>query len=207
MRTAETEFRSILIIPAIAGRAIKFSIVEYGEFLRARLQRCLRHIPSVFQSVHMTDLIAVICRDRQFLNPLPGEHKLDDDLRIEMKNVRIQVKRNALERVDTVNPITRMKFTQFRAQRPVLKSSQYFIADKFIKRHTTPLRAPPLVNIRLPKTACASPATNGSTKFRQTFRRILSVSMDKGDEIEVPLDRKVETNFLIAAVSLIHRIE
>src|SRR5256885_5962329 len=68
-------------------------------------EHCSKNVCRVFQSIHVADFIAVERRNRQLSDPQFFQHELNDDLRIEMKIVRISFKWNLAERRSRIEPI------------------------------------------------------------------------------------------------------
>ena len=57
-------------------------------------QRRQHDVLRVLHAVHAADLVAVVGRDRQLDDALPGVQQLDDDLGVEVEVVRVEPERD-----------------------------------------------------------------------------------------------------------------
>src|SRR5580693_1407881 len=107
MRTGEVKLRNIRL--RIRRGAIELAVVKQSGALEARLDRRPDNIERVFRPVHITDLIAVVSRDRQLPDGETGYDQLNDDLRVEMKILGVAVEWNRRQCSCRVNPISGVK--------------------------------------------------------------------------------------------------
>ena len=72
--------------------------------------RVLRHVAGVPQSVHVTDLVPVVSRDRHFDDALLRLYELDDDFGVEVETIGVSLKRYTAQGRHAIGPISRMPF-------------------------------------------------------------------------------------------------
>src|SRR5690242_19898167 len=114
MGTSPGELRNIR--QRICRGAVELAVVKQARVLNARLEYSHNNIERVPETIHITDLIAVVGRDRQLPDRQSGGDQLDDDFGVEVKVIRIAVKGNRRQRLGGVTPVSRMKLTETCAQ-------------------------------------------------------------------------------------------
>jgi hypothetical protein len=135
MRAVITYLELIVSVALAFRTTVKFAVVEYVQLVNPRFERRFDDIPSVLNSVYMTDFIAVIGRYRQLADSHHRYKELNDNFRVKMKIIGFAVKWHALKGGHRVNPVSRMKLAKIGAQQTVLAPGEDFIADEFIERH------------------------------------------------------------------------
>ena len=123
-------------------RDIEFGVIENLPLHEPVLCRRLDAGPRIFKSVHVTDFIAIISRNRNFADGETGRRKLDDNVRIKIKICTIGLEGNLFERGDSVRAVATVQFTEAGANEAILHVSQNTIPDEFIERHAAP-QCPP----------------------------------------------------------------
>src|SRR2546428_1862533 len=63
------------------------------------------HVPGIFQTVDVADLVAVIGRDGYLADPLAGAQQLEGDLRVEVEAVRVALERDGGQRPHGVRTV------------------------------------------------------------------------------------------------------
>src|SRR6266436_5269820 len=91
---------------------IELSIVKKMNAAKPRFDCGSYDLQCVLQSVHVTDFVAVKCRDRQLDDAQFFQHELNDDLGIKMEIVRVFFERNLSERRGGIEAITGMEFCE-----------------------------------------------------------------------------------------------
>ena len=89
------------------------------QLVNPRFERRFDDVPSVLNSIDMTDFIAVVGRYRQLADSHPRYQQLNDNFRIKMKIIGVAVKRHPLEGGHRINPIAGMKLAEMGAQQTV----------------------------------------------------------------------------------------
>src|SRR2546423_14433015 len=84
-------------------------IVEQMNAAQPRLRRGFYDVPGVLHSVDVANLVAVEGRDRQLGDAQFFQDELNDDLGVEMKVVRVFLKRHLGERGGRVEAIAGVK--------------------------------------------------------------------------------------------------
>src|SRR5450432_4686256 len=107
---------------------IESSVEEQVHLVKPRAQHRLNDVPGVFQPAHMTDLVAVICGDRQFCDAQPFQDKLDDDFGVEMEIIRVFFEWNLRQRLGGIKAVTGMKLGKIGPEHSVLKTSEDLVA-------------------------------------------------------------------------------
>src|SRR5262245_38811379 len=137
MGTLITEFWLIDWV-AVGTSDLKFPFILQSHILCPRQQRRLHNVPCVLHSVYMANLIAIVRGNGQFLDSQFRPDQLDNDFRVEMKVVRIQIERNFLKGADRIDAVAGMEFRQIALEQTILKTSQNPVSDKFVEGHATP---------------------------------------------------------------------
>ena len=109
-----------------------------AHLLGAIPQHLPRHVLGVLDAVHVADLVAVVRRDRNLLQPLPRLEQLQDDLRVEVEAVRVLVERDRAERVDAVGAVPAVPLAEVGADHGVLEPRQDPVPHVLVERHPTP---------------------------------------------------------------------
>ena len=91
-RALEVKFRLIDGL-VLRLREIELRVVKNPEALQKGLGGSKRYVTGVFEAIDITDLVPVVRGDFDFDNPPAAQKKLDQDLRVEMKIVRIEPER------------------------------------------------------------------------------------------------------------------
>src|SRR5215203_2354759 len=99
-----------------------------------------------------------------------------------------------------------MKFRELGPQHSILKPAQDRVSSEFVKRHAALERAAALHHART-EASIRRPVSQRDQQVGQTFRGILTVTVQQGDEIKALLLRVMVTYLLVAAVALIDGIE
>src|SRR6516165_1668614 len=108
MRTGEVKLGRVT--PAILRRrAIEPPVIKEVYPLEPSLQRGLGDVEAVFNAVDSTDFVSVIGWNRQLLDTFTGNYKLDNDLGVEVKHVRITIEGDRPKGGDRVHPVATMK--------------------------------------------------------------------------------------------------
>ena len=107
---------------------VEFPVEEQIGLMKLRPQHRLADVPRVFQSVHVTDLVAVVCRDGQFRDAQILEHELHDDLRVEMEVVGVFLEGNSRQRLGRIEAIAGVELGELGAEHPVLETGQDLVA-------------------------------------------------------------------------------
>ncbi len=94
------------------------------------------HIPGVGETVDVADLIAVVGRNGPFHDTQPRDHELDDDFRVEVKIIAVQIEAHFVQGRHRIHPVTGMEFSELGAQAAVFEPAQALITDKLVERHT-----------------------------------------------------------------------
>src|SRR6185369_13155327 len=156
-------------------------------------------------SVHVTDLITIVSRNRPFANTQSRLMKLDQDVSIEVPLVRVLTKGNLLQCRTTIQPISRVEFRETHPCNPVFQPRENLVADEFVFRHS----------------ACEWIATIGHAgakhhvslisferreQFRQYFGRILSIGVKHHDDVEPTGDCIFVSGFLVSTVAKVFRV-
>ncbi len=81
------------------------------------------HVPGILEPVHVADLVAVISRNRHFLDPVALVMQLDDDLGVEVEIIRHPREIDLPQRVQIVGAIAAVKLRQIHPQRAVFEDS------------------------------------------------------------------------------------
>src|SRR5205814_9008270 len=103
---------------------VELPIVKKTDAAPAGFDRGFENVPRILNPVHVADFVAIERRDRQFCDAQFPEHKLDDDLSVEMELVRIFLERNLPQSSGRIKPVTGVKLREVRSQHPVLERSQ-----------------------------------------------------------------------------------
>src|ERR1700730_18983717 len=88
---------------------IKSSIVKKVKTAEPRPNCRFKNIPGILEPIHVTDFVAVKCRDRHLDDAKFLQYQLNDDFGVEMEIVRIFLKRNLTECFRAIQSIARMK--------------------------------------------------------------------------------------------------
>src|SRR5579864_3490741 len=95
MGTLKIKFRAVESV-VLGGRAnVEITLVEHAEILGAAEQGGAEHVASVFDALHVADLIAVIDGNGQLLQAQAGAQELDEDFGVEMIVVGVALERQA----------------------------------------------------------------------------------------------------------------
>jgi hypothetical protein len=177
-------------------------VVEDAEPVEAAAQRGEHHVCRVLDPVDAADLVAVVGRDGDLGHPEPGHQELDDDLRVEVEDVRIALERQRTERRHPVGAESRVELRQARTQHPVLEPGEDLVADELVERHAA---APRRAGDQHPR---AEHRVSGAIKERpeqvgDAFRGVLAVPVQQHHEVEPVADRVGVAEFLVAAVALV----
>src|SRR6516162_7251082 len=130
-----TDLELILRAAFPLWRAVIFAVVKNIPVMDARVEGRLDDVPSVLNSVHMADFVAVIGRNRQFADAHSRNQQLNDDFRIKVKIIGVPIEWNFLERSHRVNPVAGMKLAKLGLQQSILAPREDFVANEFVKRH------------------------------------------------------------------------
>ena len=85
MRAGKVEFGRVVCGGGIWRYAIIFAFINNIETLCSRFGGCFNHVKSLPQPIYMANFIAIISRNRQFLDLVTGKMNLDKNFRIKMK--------------------------------------------------------------------------------------------------------------------------
>ena len=165
----------------------------------------LDDVDSVLEDVHIADLIAVIGRDGQLLDPQARAEELNDDLRIKMKIVGIQFKRDPGQGIHGVEPVARVKLREAAPQHPILDSRQEPVADILVQRHTALERPKPGHHAGAEYRVRRAFDERGQEDGQQ-FRCVLPIAVDQRHHVELVPDGVEVAHLLIAAISLVDRV-
>jgi len=95
MRAFKVQFRRVWRPASRRGRAVELPIVKERPLLRTRLETRDEDVFGVDDAVDVGNLVTVVRRNRNFLDTQAADEQLNDDLRVEMKRVAVEMKRNA----------------------------------------------------------------------------------------------------------------
>src|SRR2546430_17421480 len=112
----------------------ELAVVEDVELVKTARHCGQQHVLGVAESVHPTDFVSVVGRDRNFLDAGASQQQLDDDLRIEVEHVRVEQKRNATQCCDSVSAIAGVKLGQRGSQKSVLHPREHLVAERSEER-------------------------------------------------------------------------
>src|SRR5690349_18229805 len=99
-----------------------------------------------------------------------------------------------------------MKLGERRPEQPILNAGKDLVADELIERHpAAPRRA--AVEHSGSENRVGLAIDQRLEKIVQAFRRILPVSMNESDDVELLPDRVMKSDLLVPAISLVDRIE
>ena len=119
---------------------VELPIVKKMDSAQTGFDRRFENVPCVLHSVHVADLVAVVCRNRQLGDPEFLEYKLNDDLGVEMELACVFFEWDLGESSCCLESIAGMKFGEICSQHSVLECGQNLIPDPFVKGHSAPPR-------------------------------------------------------------------
>ena len=184
---------------------VELPVVEQIFAVQRRADHRLEAIPRILEAVHVAHLVAVVRGDGDFRDAQPGVMELHDDVRVEVKIVRVSLKRDVLQRLHGVEPVAAVKLAQRRAEHDVLVTREHLVADPFIHRHPARERVllfdHPRAKHRIRLTFNQRLDQRG-----QLLRRILAVAVDERHDVKSVVDRVTVAELLIPAIALIHRV-
>ena len=192
----------IVVRVVLRAHRLEAPLVEKAGTVRDVSQRREHHVLRVLHPVHAADLVAVVRRNRELDDPLAGVDQLDDDLGVEVKEVRVQAVGNLLQRRDRVDAIAAVKLGEARAEQQVLRPGQDAVADELVERHPALERREPAHHAAAEhRVGLAVPQRRDER--RQFLRRVLPVAVNHRHEIEALADREGVADLLVAAVPLV----
>src|SRR5260370_28677252 len=119
-----------------------------------------------------------------------------------MKIVRVEEKRDLLERLHAVDAIPAMKLRKLRAQHQILGFREDPVAYVFVERHSA-AEGRELVDHAAAEDCVGGSLTKWLNQTGQFLRRVLTVAVDHRYEIEAFLDGVCVSDLLVAPVSLV----
>ena len=161
------------------------------------------HVPGVPEAVHAANLVAVVRGNRHLGDAAAGQHQLDDDLGVEVEDVRVVPERNPRKRRDAVGAEAGVELRQLRAEQPVLQEREDLVPDELVERHAALAAPTPGTSMREPITASAAPSRMRRQQRGYGLGRILPVAVEQHDDVEAVADRVLVPELLVPAVALV----
>ena len=187
-------------------RAVELAVVEDVVALHPGLQGGPADVPGVVQAVDMADLVPVKGRDGQFADAQPGDDELDDDLRVEVEIVGVEIKGHRGQGPGGVQPVAAVKLAQPGAEQQVLEAGEDLVAHELVQRHAAAQGAAPVEHARA-EHRLGLAARQYRHQVGQTLGRVLAVAVHQRHPVETVLDGVMEADLLVAAVALVDRVE
>ena len=187
-------------------RAVELAVVEDVVALHPCLQGGPADVPGVVQAVDMADLVPVEGRDGQFADAQPGDDELDDDLRVEVEVVGIEVKGHGCQGPGAVQPVAAVELAQSGAEQQVLEAGEDLVAHELVQRHAAAQGPAPVEHARAEHRLRLA-AGQHRDQLGQTLGRVLAVAVHQRHPVEAVFDGVVESDLLVAAVALVDRVE
>ena len=162
-------------------------------------------VQRVAEAIDAADFVAVVGRYRNFVDACAGAEKLDDDLGVEVKDVRVEFEGNAAEGGGGVGLVAGVELGERGAEDEILVGGESFITDPLVERHAA------LAGVAGGQHARAEDDVGGAVGERrkeigQHLGGVLSVAVEEGDVVEALFDGVVVAEFLVAAVALVHGV-
>ena len=165
----------------------------------------LRDVCRVAHAVDVADLVPVVGRDRYLCDTHSGIVELDDDLRVEVESVGVELVGDLLERLDRVRPISAVEFGELGPERCVLEAGEDPVPDVLVERHAA------FASGSFDHDAGAEHCIGLTREQRgedvgQRLGRVLAVAVEHHHEIEPVLDGDLVAGLLVAAVPQVLRL-
>ena len=205
VRADEAGFREVVLVVVGDGLDIEVAAVDETVVLEEGDGGGVDDVHGVADAIDAADFVAVVGRYRNFVDACAGAEKLDDDLGVEVKHVRVEFEGNAAEGGGGVGLVAGVELGERGAEDEILVGGEGFITDPLIEGHAA------LAGVAGGQHARAQHDVGGAVGERrkeigQHLGGVLSVAVEEGDVVEALFDGVVVAEFLVAAVALVHGV-
>ena len=156
-------------------------------------------VAGVLHPVDVTDLIAVVRRDRHLGEALLLAEQTQDDLGVEVEVVRVGLEVEVGEGVDPVGAVPAVPLAEVESGHGVLDAREDLVADELVERHAA------LAGVALDDhpgaedRVCIAGQQRGH-QVLDALRRVLAVGVQQHHHVQSPFDGPAVAGLLVAAV-------
>ena len=156
-------------------------------------------VAGVGEPVDMTDLVAVVGRDRHLEDALLRLPELDDDLGVEVEPGRVPLKRDVGQGIDAIGAIAAVPLAEIETRQMILDGGENAVADELVDRHPSGTRRTFGQHPR-PEHGVGVAGLERCDEILDHLRRVLPVAVQQDDDVESALNRPAVPMLLVAAV-------
>ena len=151
------------------------------------------------------DLVAVVGRDRHLGDPMSTPRQLDQDLRVEVQIVGVELEWNRAQRTRRVRAVAAVDVAEPPSEQPRLDRREHPVRESTQPRHSAVGRTRCLEETRADH-GIRLTRQDRRDHVRKALRRVLAVAVQQHDGLVAVLDRELERELQVAAVALRPRI-